>query len=159
MLDATLNWTTHITELSEKLSRTAGLFYKIRQLAPHDQEAPILLYHGLFALLLSYGIAVWGLIHPSLIDSIFVIQKKVIRALTFKKRTEHSDLLFGSLQILKQVCQLQTLSFVYEYLNKLSQAHFYNYFKCISDMHHISTHQAKKADLYVEQKNATQYGI
>ena len=88
---------------------TVGLFYKIRQLAP--QETLILLYHGLFASLLFYGIAVWGLTHPYLIDSIFVIQKNVVRTIMFKKRNEHSNPLFGSLQTLKleQVCQLQIL--------------------------------------------------
>ena len=98
------------------------LFYKIIHLAH-----PILLSHGVFACFLSYGIAIWGLIpglkHPYLTDSIFVIQKKVVRAIIFKKRNGHSNPLFGSSQILKleQVCQLQILSFVYECRNKLSR--------------------------------------
>ena len=42
LLDATLSWKTHIN-LKKKLSRTVGLFYKIRHLAP--QETLLLLYH------------------------------------------------------------------------------------------------------------------
>ena len=74
LLESTLSWKTNITELSKKLSRTVGLFYRIRHYAP--QDTLILLYHGLFASLLSYGISVWGSNYPSFIDSIFVIQKK-----------------------------------------------------------------------------------
>ena len=97
LLDSALSWKTHITELSKKLSRTVGLFYKIRHYAP--QDTLILLYHGLFASLLSYRISVGGLTYPSLIDSIFVIQKKVIRAIIFNKGTAHSIPLFDRLQI------------------------------------------------------------
>ena len=34
LLDSTLSWKFHISELSKKLARTAGLFYKIRHYAP-----------------------------------------------------------------------------------------------------------------------------
>ena len=109
LLDSTLSWKTSITELSKKLSQTVGLFYKIRHYAP--QDTLILLYDWLFAFLLSYGTSVWGLTYLSVIGSIFIFQKKVIRAITFNKRTAHSTPLFDRLQILKlyQLFQLQTL--------------------------------------------------
>ena len=159
LLASALSWKTHITELSEKLSRTVGLFYKIRHYTP--QDALILLYHGLFASLFSYGISVWGLTYPSLIDSIFVVQKKVIRAITFNKGTADSTPLFDRLLILKlcQTFQLEILSFVLECINSLSPACFKYYFVRISDIHHTGTRQAKKGDLHVEHKNTTQYGI
>ena len=156
-----MSWNTHITELSKKLSRVVGLFYKIRHYAP--QDTLILLYHGLFASLFSFsfGISVWGLTYPSLIDSIFVIQKKVIRAITLNKETAHSTPLFDRLQISKlyQIFQLQILSFVFECINRLSPACFKCYLVSISDIHHIGTRQAKKGDLYVQHRNTTQYGI
>ena len=62
-----------------------GLFYKVRYYAL--QDTLILFYNGLF----SYGISVWGSTYPSLNDSIFVIQKRVIRAITFNKGTAHSN--------------------------------------------------------------------
>ena len=45
LLDSNLSWKSHLTELSKKLARTAGLFYKIRHYAPTDTS----LYHGIFA--------------------------------------------------------------------------------------------------------------
>ena len=56
--DSNLSWEFYSTELSKKLARTAGLFYKIRHYAPIDTL--MLLYHGLFAFFLTYGISVWG---------------------------------------------------------------------------------------------------
>ena len=46
LLDSNLNWKPHITKLSKKLSRTVGLFYKIRHYAP--LETLKLLYYGIF---------------------------------------------------------------------------------------------------------------
>ena len=74
LLDSTLSWKTHIAELSKKLSRVIGLFYKIRHYPP--LETLMLLYHGLFGSLLSYGIIVWGLTYPSLTEKIYILQKK-----------------------------------------------------------------------------------
>ena len=74
MLDANLSWKIHLAELSKKLARTAGLFYKIRHYAPTDTLT--LLYHGIFAPFLSYGLSVWGLTYPSLLEPITVLQKK-----------------------------------------------------------------------------------
>ena len=54
LLDPNLNWKAHITELSKKLSRTVGLFYKVRHYAP--LETLKLLYYGIFFPFLSYGI-------------------------------------------------------------------------------------------------------
>ena len=45
LLDSNLSWKFHLAELSKKLARTAGLFYKIRHYAP--TETLILLYHGI----------------------------------------------------------------------------------------------------------------
>ena len=45
--DSNLSWNFHLTELSKKLARPAGLFYKVRHYAPTDTL--MLLYHRLFA--------------------------------------------------------------------------------------------------------------
>ena len=47
LLDSTLSWKYHMSELSKKLARTVGLFYKIRHYAPRDTL--VLLYYAIFA--------------------------------------------------------------------------------------------------------------
>ena len=56
-------------ELSKKLARTAGLFYKILHYAPIDTLT--LLYHELFASFVTYGISVWGSPYPTILLSCF----------------------------------------------------------------------------------------
>ena len=56
LLNSNLSWKFHLAELSKMLARTAGLFYRIRHYAP--TEALILLYHGISAPFLSYGLPV-----------------------------------------------------------------------------------------------------
>ena len=75
LLDSTLSWRNHLTELSKKLARTTDIFYKIRHYAPRDTLT--LLYHAIYAPFLFYGVSVWGLTHPSLLDPIFILQKNL----------------------------------------------------------------------------------
>ena len=56
LLDSTLSWKPHITELSKKLSRADGLFYKTRHYAP--PETLKLLYYGVFYPFISHGVQV-----------------------------------------------------------------------------------------------------
>ena len=74
LLDSTLSW--NLTELSKKLARTVGLFYKIRHYDPHDTL--LLLYHAIFAPILAYGVSVWGLTYTSLLNPISVLQRKIL---------------------------------------------------------------------------------
>ena len=64
LLDANLSWKYHINELLKKLSRTLGLFYKIRYYVP--LEILKQLHYSLFYSFFSYGITVWGLTCKSL---------------------------------------------------------------------------------------------
>ena len=59
LVDEHLSWKYHINELYKKLSRTTGIFFKIRHYIP--SETLICLYNSLFSSFLSYGIIVWGL--------------------------------------------------------------------------------------------------
>ena len=61
LLDANLSWKYHVNELSKKLSRTIGIFYKIRRFVP--LEILKILYYSLFFSFASYGISVWGFTH------------------------------------------------------------------------------------------------
>ena len=79
LLDQNLYWKHHLSELSKKLARTCGIFFKVRHLLPTN--ALVSLYYSLFASFLQYGIVVWGLTYDAYIKLIFALQKKVIRAI------------------------------------------------------------------------------
>ena len=114
LVDATLSWKPHITELTKKLARTSGIFYKIRHYVSPDTLK--LLYYSLFYSFISYGITVWGLTHPSYMDPLWKLQKKVIRTIAFKDKYAHTTPLFHEFKMLKlaDVHSLKLLCFVFD---------------------------------------------
>ena len=99
LINATLTWKHHITELSKKLTRTTGIFFKIRNFVTPDTLK--LLYYSLFCSFTSYGISVWGLTHPTTLVPLFRVQKKIIRAISFSDKCASSSPLFQRLELLK----------------------------------------------------------
>ena len=53
LLDEALSWKLHLVELSRKLARSIGIFYKLRHFVP------LTFYYALFYSFLTYGIIVW----------------------------------------------------------------------------------------------------
>ena len=159
MLDANLSWKYHIAELSKKLSRSIGIFHKIRHLVP--LEILKTLYYSLFYSFVSYGIAVWGFTHKTYVQKNFLLQKKIVRVVTFASKTDHTDPIFTNLEFLKidGIRQLQLLSFVYDCHNKLAPVHFQEYFVPCSQVHTFNTRLASRGDLFLKRKNTFQYGI
>ena len=72
----------------------------------------------------------WGFTHKTCVQKIFLLQKKIVRVMTFASKTDHSDPVFANLESLKidGIRQLQLLSFVYDCQNKLTPVNFHDYF-------------------------------
>ena len=116
LVDSTLTWKPHITQLSKKRSRSVGIFFKIRHYV--TPETLKLLYYSLFYSFISYGISVWGLTHPTILEPLCKVQKKVVRtiALSLSDKYSHSSPLFHNLELLqlRDIHPLNLLCFVYE---------------------------------------------
>ena len=61
--DSNLTWKNHVNELCLKLSKTVGIFSKLRYYVKID--ILIMLYYSLIYLFLTYGIQVWGFTYPT----------------------------------------------------------------------------------------------
>ena len=81
LIDSTLSWKDHITNLSKKLSRTVGILYKLRPFVNLKIMKDI--YYALFYSHLVYGIHVWGSAWDSSLNIIQVLQKRVVRLMTY----------------------------------------------------------------------------
>ena len=75
LLHENLSWKFHLSELSKKLARTCGIFFKIRSLLP--TSTLILVSNSLFLPFLQYGIIVWGHLFTSYLEPLVLIQKKI----------------------------------------------------------------------------------
>ena len=159
LLDENLSWKHHLSELSKKLARTCGIFFKVRHLLPTD--VLVSLYYSLFASFLQYGIVVWGLTYDTYIKPIFILQKKVVRAITFNNFSAPSAPIFLTLRLLKlqDLFEMKLLTFVYEAVNKLSPSCFHEFFDVLSQVHQHDTRQARKGDILLTRKNSLQYGL
>ena len=114
----------------------------------------------MFFLFIQYGIVVWGLTHKSYLNSIYIIQKRVIKAMTFSDVMSHSAPFFINWKILKHqvVHILQIVSFVFNCVRDLGPDHFNSYFQKNSTIHHYNTRQASREDLFLFRRNTDHFG-
>ena len=159
LMDEHLTWKYHTTELCKKLSKTAGIFFKVRHYVP--LPTLISLYNSLFLPFLNYGISAWGMTYESYLDPLFKLQKKILRCIKFEPFSSSSTPIFQSLKFLKveDILHLNILTFVYKSINKLSPSCFHDYFQPNSSVHRIGTRQATRGDLFKSFKNTTLYGL
>ena len=159
LLDESLSWKYHLCELSKKLSKTCGIFFKVRHLLPTD--ILVSLCNSSFSSFLQYGIIVWGLTYEVHTKPIYLLQKKVVRAIAFKSFTSPSTPTFSELKILKlyDLFESKLLTFVYESVNMISPIYFHNFFDTLTSVHQYDTRQAAKGDILIRRKNTLQYGL
>ena len=82
-----------------------------------------LLYYSLFYLFLSYGIAIWGLTHPSVLVRLFKVQKRVIRAISVQVRYTRTTPLFYEHKIL-ELHDIHSLKLLFLCMNvQITQLH------------------------------------
>ena len=153
LLDEHLTWKYHIIELHKKLSRTSGIFFKIRHYIP--LPSLISLYNSLFSSFLCYGITAWGLTYTTYLNPLLLLQKKILRCMSFKHFSDPSAPIVHSLKIhkLEDIIHSNILTFVHKDINKLSPCCFHNYFTPNSSIHRNETRQATRGDLFKSLKN------
>jgi hypothetical protein len=100
-IDSKLSWKDHITELTSKLNKAC---YAIRAIKPFmSLDVMKMIYFSHVHSVISYGIIFWGNSHLS--DSIFKIQKRIIRVITNSGRRDSCRELYKKLQILVHLSQ------------------------------------------------------
>ena len=159
LVDSTLSWKPHIIELTKKLTKTTGIFYKLRYYIPRNLS--IMLYNALIYPLLLYGITSWGLTFTSNFDSLLAIQNKFLQIINFSNQYDSPHPLYSTSKILKvnDLHKLQLASFVYESYMQQNPGEFHSYFTDVTKVHSYSTRQASDKDLFIPRKNTTQYGL
>ena len=77
IIDAKLNWAHHIKHLATKVSRNAGILYKLKGLVPNSTLKTI--FNSFIQSHLNYCSVVWGLQSQNSLTALFAAQKKAIR--------------------------------------------------------------------------------
>jgi len=127
--ESNLTWKNHINELCSKLSKTVGIFSKLR----YNVNIDILtmLYYSLIYPFLIYGVQAWGLTYLTYLTPITTFQKRIARIMTFSEPASHSEPLLKSLNLLKfyDIIHSEILSFVYQWFHKLVPSCFFGFFQ------------------------------
>jgi len=159
ILDSRLTWKHHVHELCKKLNRAVGMIYKIRDYC--NKNVLRSLYFSLFNSHLTYGLPAWGECDTKYSNKLLLLQKKIVRSISFADFNAPTDPLFKELKILKfhdlYKCQLASLMWDYdkgtlpESLNPL--------FTKRSDVHSLNLRNARDDRLYIARKQTTRFGI
>ena len=115
--DANLTWKNHIDELCLKLSKTVGVVSKLRYYVNIDVLK--ILYNSLIYHYFTYGVYIWGLTHPTKLNPLTTLQKRLVRIMTFSEPLSRSEPLLKSLNLLKfcDIIHVEILSFVYQWFH------------------------------------------
>lgn len=134
-LDSKLQWDQHIDCLSKKLSSAAFAVKKVRYIT--DEATSRLVYFSYFHSIMSYGIMLWGSAGEGRLNSIFVLQKRAIRAIYRMSPRESLREKFKVINILTLPCQYIFEVLMYTHKNIMM-------FPKKSDTHNINTRNRYK---------------
>ncbi len=129
LVDSSLNWQSHTTYLSSKLSKSVYAIKRIFKIAGSD--AARITYFSLFHSIMKYGLLVWSNAAHVHLEKIFILQKAAVRAMTGSKWDCHCKPLLIKTQIMSLFSMI-----VFEHLvktkedlanfTKFSEVHSYN---------------------------------
>ena len=98
-LDHNLKFSDHINKIVAKISKHAGILFKIRDKLP--TEVRIRYYYAFVYPFISYGVSVWGGTYRNHINPLIIQHKRIIRIMTNSNNREHTTPLFHRLGLLK----------------------------------------------------------
>jgi hypothetical protein len=130
LIDSTLSWKSQISTIAKKNSRSIGIMCKLRPFVNVKIMKSIIYPH------LIYGLQVWGSAFDTDLHSLEILQKKVVRMITFNDSFRnqgygfcHSSPLFLELEFLKTSDIYKLISkFIHHCLNGRAPDQFNTWF-------------------------------
>ena len=98
IIDNKLNWIQHINYVKNKISKGIGIMYKARPYL--DKKCLANLYHTFIYPYLIYCIEIWGNVPSCHLNPLYLMQKRIIRIITFSNYLAHTEPIFKQLNIL-----------------------------------------------------------
>ena len=98
-IDISITFSKHIANISTKISKTIGIFYKLKKILP--VKSLIDLYHSLIYPYLIYCNILWGKASDFYLNQLIMLQKRLVRIITNSEFLAHTDPLFYNTKILK----------------------------------------------------------
>ena len=146
-IDNKLNWKKHIAYISGKVSRGIGIILKARKVL--NSDALKSLYFSFVYPFFIYCSHVWGNAYDTNSCPLVVLQKRIIRFITFSKYLDHTGPLFKELGFLKigEINKYLFGKFMYRWYNSQVPLLFLDMFQYVRNIHGYGTRQADQ--LYI----------
>ena len=119
------------------------------------------LYNTMIYPYLTYCNVIWANTYSTRLRSIFMLQKKIVRIITFSNYTEESRPLFKSLKIL-DIYELNTYLtgiFMYWYYHGNLPVYFINFFVQNESIHSYGTRSATKIHIEFKRTNYAKFSL
>ena len=139
IIDTKLNWISHITFVKNKVAKGIGIIRRARPLL--NKSALRNLYHTFIYPYLTYCVEVWGSAKSVHLSPILLLQKKIIRLITFSERLAHTEPIFLQLNILPidKLIQDRIGLFMYKMFHGLHPPTINNLYIQNCDVHNHNT--------------------
>ena len=120
IVDNRLKFDMHINKVCEKISKSLGVMYKLKNIVP--SSTLISLYYALIYPHLNYCNLAWGNTYLCHLEKLFLLQKRAVRIVCNANYLAHTNPLFISTKILK-IFDIYKLNLaVYIYKNSLQNS-------------------------------------
>ena len=139
IIDEKLNWSEHVNNLKIKLAKGSGIIRKCRICFSIDTL--LTLYYSFIYPYITYCLEVWGGANERNLNSIFILQKRIIRIIKSLPFRIHTSPYFEGFNILNifHVCKYKVILFMFKYVKGLLPVIFENYFVTNDDCHSYPT--------------------
>ena len=139
IIDEKLNWSEHVTNLKIKLARGSRIIRKCRICFSIDTL--LTLYYSFIYPYFTYCLEVWRGTNERNLNSIFILQKRIIRIIKSLPFRTHTSPYFERLNILNifQLCKYKVILFMFKYVKGLLPLIFENNFVTNDDCHSYPT--------------------
>ena len=156
IFDNKLRFSDHINMTKSKISRTAGLLFKLNKFLPTNVLQTI--YQSLIHPYLTYGIEAWHAAPAYLINKLFIIQKKAIRAISNLNYNDHTNIYFKNLKILKlhDVFRENITVFFFNTLKNNMNSNVGSLLTYRQDIHNYYTRNRSKLNVPLLNRHQTQ---
>ena len=156
-LDEHLTWNFQLNQIKTKLSRSCGLFGKLRYHVKTELLRTV--YFAIFDSVLRYAVQVWGQHRNQTIKEIEKIQEKDIRI--FKGRNDLTKPNFKKLEImkLKDILLYNNWIFAYDQINGNLPENFKDFFLTAENQHNYNTKGTTNKTIIKTTITSLTYGL
>ena len=156
-LDEKLTWKKHIEHIMKKLSKTIGVFYRIRRLL--NKSSLVLILKSLFITHLKYGILCYGRANKTNLKPLNILFNRALRCINFYKQKEiRVSQLYTDQQVLTldNMFTLEIAKFSYKFKNNKLPSSFDHIFTETSAIHN---HNTRTSNNFFQNRQLRQFGF